>query len=463
MKKLFSTTQNPLHRAMAVVLLMSLQFLWGIPAIAQQVSTGDGCTYYLPSVATQVAPGQIIANDRTGGINGQHVRIVAYYDSTIPAALGISVASWESLLQSNINMFDSTLFNLCVSEDYGNLAIKILPASIPLPADVDVLYTMAAVTQGSPVHQMWKTDEDCYQAHIVIFIPPVGAIGPRGTSTVITSAFASEQTGIAVIRSDQIGNQSNNRTLPHELGHSFGGFHPGDAFAPNPSFCGVGNTPDGHRSLMKSPTTDMTILTEGRIETDQCSTSLFNGTSDLGFNWTETYMAYTGSRPDFAMETNVTQSTIIADSQSVAFTTTVNRVNVDYQWMKNGYPFSNQAAFDYQPTASDTGVVVFDLTATNCGGEQIAQQITIQVNPKPAATTSTTDIAWSGFRMFPNPVADNLRFDQPYNVQIFDMTGNLVSHIQSTNSINMSDVPRGVYAVHIANNGRSVVRRIAKM
>ncbi len=440
----------------------------GIPAGAQTLDE-DECGTYMPTPAN-VHPAAIHSNntfvhDRGNGMAGEKLRVLIYYDPSTPVYLGISTDDWETRIRASVLKFDTTLHNVCVFNDYDNIRLYVKPSTVPIPGNTNDAYQAGAIDQSTALYQMWTNDYQCSVPHIIGFIPPIeGASGVRGVSTTVWEQFAETMTAIMVIRADQVNNPSD-LTMAHELGHAIGAFHPADALAPAPSYCGFGTLPDGHRSIMKSPTTGMTIMNEGRINVADCG-ALNNGVSDVGSHWNATYFTYVSFRPDFALETTATQFYIYADSQSTVLQTYVNRQDVDFIWTRNGYQISDSPEFEFVPTTLDTGTVVFEVLATNCGGEQITNTVEIEVYAKPTVpvTTGTNDAAWADFQMYPNPAHDVINFDQPYdNITVYDLSGRVISNTKQSASIDVDRLPHGLYFAAITNHSRQIMRRFSKM
>lgn len=58
----------------------------------------------------------------------------------------------------------------------------------------------------------------------------------------------------------------------------------------------------------------------------------------------------------------------------------------------------------------------------------------------------------SGFRVYPNPVSENLFFDEVMKeVTVLDMTGKVISTKENANSINFSNWAKGIYIVKATN------------
>lgn len=455
--------QQPMSSYLRLSTMMLLMWLQGVfPAAAQQE---PDCFTYMPT-ATNTSPAMAthlnttFVHDRGDGMAGEKLRVLIYYDPGTPISLGISSGEWETRIRASVLKFDTTLHNICVFDDYENINLYVKPSTIPIPGNTNDAYQASAIDQSAALYQMWTGEYQCIVPHIIGFIPPIeGASGARGVSTTVWEQFAETMTAIMVIRADQVNNPSD-LTMAHELGHATGAFHPGDALAPNLSYCGFGTLPDGHRSIMKSPTTGMTIMNEGRINVSDCG-ALNNGVSDVGSHWNATYFTYVSFRPDFALETTATQFYIYADSQSTVLQTYVNRQDVDFVWTRNGYQISDSHEFEFVPTTLDTGTVVFEVLATNCGGEQITSTVEIEVYAKPTVpvTTGTNDAAWADFHMFPNPTSGVLYFDRAYHVQLFDMTGRVVLH-RTDDNIDISLIPQGLYLAIVETDSGAKTRRI---
>jgi len=123
MRTLFFTTINLRLRALTAVLLLVLGM--GMKVMAQ-VSDPE-CTIHLPTAASTANSIETAASERGGGLNGQKLRVLVYWDQSIPGSLGIATGDWEGLLMKNIAAFDSTLHNTCVTDDYDNISILLLP------------------------------------------------------------------------------------------------------------------------------------------------------------------------------------------------------------------------------------------------------------------------------------------------------------------------------------------------
>jgi hypothetical protein len=87
---------------------------------------------------------------------------------------------------------------------------------------------------------------------------------------------------------------------------------------------------------------------------------------------------------------------------------------------------------------------------------------------KPSQTLSTFDVKKNDFKVFPNPVNDQLQVFLPeneYHAELFDITGKKVAEQKTTNSkvtLNFKNFPKGIYLLKIATEGGVFVKKIIK-
>ena len=122
-----------------------------------------------------------------------------------------------------------------------------------------------------------------------------------------------------------------------------------------------------------------------------------------------------------------------------------------YQWIKDGTPIAS--ANDQNYTATDNGTYSVEVVDAN-GCSAISQTIIVTgVGIKEAKD--------SGIQIFPNPVNNFLMFlNLPMNVktevQLFNTTGGLVlKKILSENSLNLEQLPSGVYTLLLLSSDNS--------
>jgi hypothetical protein len=87
---------------------------------------------------------------------------------------------------------------------------------------------------------------------------------------------------------------------------------------------------------------------------------------------------------------------------------------------------------------------------------------------KPSQTLSTFVVKKNDFKIFPNPVNDQLQVFLPennYHAMLFDITGKKVADQKTTNSkvtLDFKNFPKGVYLLKIATNDRFFIKKIIK-
>lgn len=79
-------------------------------------------------------------------------------------------------------------------------------------------------------------------------------------------------------------------------------------------------------------------------------------------------------------------------------------------------------------------------------------------------TLSTNDIEKNAFRIYPNPIQDEIHIKANTNIEyieLFDVLGNFIlKQSESTNSINVSNLKSGVYFLNIFSNNTRLVKKV---
>jgi hypothetical protein len=87
---------------------------------------------------------------------------------------------------------------------------------------------------------------------------------------------------------------------------------------------------------------------------------------------------------------------------------------------------------------------------------------------KPSQTLSTFDVKKNDFKVFPNPVNEQLQVFLPeneYHAVLFDINGKKVAEQKTTNSkvtLNFKNFPKGIYLLKIATEVGVFVKKIIK-
>jgi hypothetical protein len=69
------------------------------------------------------------------------------------------------------------------------------------------------------------------------------------------------------------------------------------------------------------------------------------------------------------------------------------------------------------------------------------------------------------FRIFPNPVVDNLNFEssQEYHIELLTIKGKVLLQKNSKKAvIQMGNFPKGIYLLRISNDKKKYIRKIVK-
>jgi hypothetical protein len=65
-------------------------------------------------------------------------------------------------------------------------------------------------------------------------------------------------------------------------------------------------------------------------------------------------------------------------------------------------------------------------------------------------------------RIFPNPVKDRLNFSENGDVKIYSLDGIMLKDLHHVKSLDLSDLPRGMYLLHLETGSGRVKRKIVK-
>ncbi len=65
--------------------------------------------------------------------------------------------------------------------------------------------------------------------------------------------------------------------------------------------------------------------------------------------------------------------------------------------------------------------------------------------------------------LYPNPTVDKLNFDRLIErIDVVDLTGKTIKTFENTNSINIGDLPKGVYYLKLYFNENIIVKKVIK-
>lgn len=147
---------------------------------------------------------------------------------------------------------------------------------------------------------------------------------------------------------------------------------------------------------------------------------------------------------------------VIVDPPNAGFTTLTDEATVTFtdsssgdditEWFwdfGDGYTSTEQNPVY---TYTETGTYSVCLTVTNEGGSStICEDVSVVIN-------SISDFQDLGFSLFPNPVNDILNISsnkQDFNVELMDISGQLLIEAKNQATIDLSDFESGIYIVNI--------------
>jgi len=73
--------------------------------------------------------------------------------------------------------------------------------------------------------------------------------------------------------------------------------------------------------------------------------------------------------------------------------------------------------------------------------------------------TSVTEINETRISVYPNPTLSQINFSTPSNVQLTDLTGQIVAQRKNTSTLDLSDLPSGAYILTITNYNGQILQR----
>ncbi len=135
--------------------------------------------------------------------------------------------------------------------------------------------------------------------------------------------------------------------------------------------------------------------------------------------------------------------------------TLVSSTGLGNQWYLNGTAIDGATSSTYTPTQNG----VFQLTVTDING------CTSPLS-EPVNFVGTEELANASVSVFPNPVSNSLSFqaDQPVEeIEVIDFSGRVVvreAPQTSFGALDVTDLARGSYMVHLRTSERSVTKRI---
>jgi len=79
--------------------------------------------------------------------------------------------------------------------------------------------------------------------------------------------------------------------------------------------------------------------------------------------------------------------------------------------------------------------------------------------------TNTKTIERIDFEIYPNPVIDVLKIkmeEVPEKIEIYNINGQLIKSAEITKSIDIEDIPKGIYLVKIFMEGKIGIKELVK-
>ncbi|HNB82697.1 MAG TPA: T9SS type A sorting domain-containing protein, partial [Chitinophagaceae bacterium] len=140
-------------------------------------------------------------------------------------------------------------------------------------------------------------------------------------------------------------------------------------------------------------------------------------------------------------------------------TTLSSTAATTYQWYLNGVLISGANSQTYTPTA--TGVYVVRITDANGCVYQYSPGVKFTYTPASVQDEQFSDKV----QIYPNPgngiftiQADGNQ--EPYNVSVYDMLGNMVKNFHHQSILNLSDLSEGNYMLHLTNNQGTAIKKV---
>lgn len=74
-------------------------------------------------------------------------------------------------------------------------------------------------------------------------------------------------------------------------------------------------------------------------------------------------------------------------------------------------------------------------------------------------SVNDTEITKSKIAVYPNPTSDQINFSVQSNVQVMNITGQIIVNRKNINTLNLSDQPAGIYFLIFTDDNEQVVQR----
>ncbi len=157
--------------------------------------------------------------------------------------------------------------------------------------------------------------------------------------------------------------------------------------------------------------------------------------------------------------------TMSATDNQYQYTVTINQLAYDTEVQ---YSYRNGNFWENTNLLLRSAIVEGDTTITNSFGDFYASddddsdssESSIIIKSDDDATNNDDDASVINISIYPNPVANYLNvsgMEDSMHVNIYDLTGTLVlTHSGNTNSINVSDLPKGIYVVRLYDQNESI-------
>lgn len=137
-----------------------------------------------------------------------------------------------------------------------------------------------------------------------------------------------------------------------------------------------------------------------------------------------------------------------------------------YQWYRNGSAVNNLTQGTITPSSSGGIYTVRALTDDGCSSA-VSNAIEVKATAVILATELDEDIQ---VRLYPNPTSDELKIELPAGIvfkeaSFYTPTGinaKQVNKLSTDNSVNISQLPKGVYVVQIKTSRGNVARKIVR-
>ncbi|HPM30773.1 MAG TPA: FG-GAP-like repeat-containing protein [Chryseolinea sp.] len=202
-------------------------------------------------------------------------------------------------------------------------------------------------------------------------------------------------------------------------------------------------------------------------------TNLTNGNGFSGANTSTLTITTTTSFGDGdyrCMISGDAASSVFTTTASVTFTTSTTVAEItnngttlmaspgySYQWYQNGVAISGATNQSFEFNFLEYGLYTVDVTKNGCTSTSAPFEYLITGNENFA----------DKIKMYPNPIDVKLsiEFIPPYDLSIVDVTGKVIHQMKIETeiiSINLSDLSKGIYVLHIKNIQQHYNLRISK-